>query len=369
MRWGWFGAAGFVAATLAQAAAAPAPAPSADPQVAARRGLALVQRGAERFAGTQTCFSCHHQATALFVCAQAGQSGVEFDRDRHRKQVDFTVAYFASLSEEMRKGKGVQGSNDAVAAALAAFAENRQPPDATTESMAQFLLKRQLPDGSWFAAAERPPSEGSFFASTALALMGLRAYCPKDRQSELPDILSRAAGWLRKSRTVDTEDMVWQVRGLKAAGDDAGARKAAQALRAAQRRDGGWAQLPRLQSDAYATGTALLALAEAGAPPTDEAWQKGIVFLLRTQEADGSWLVKSRAVPQQTFFDNGDPHGRHQFISFAATGYATMALLRAQGEVPAAAALTGRRPSADRGPAPRPRRARDGEPRSDRKEP
>jgi hypothetical protein len=27
------------------------------------------------------------------------------------------------------------------------------------------------------------------------------------------------------------------------------------------------------------------------------------------------------------FFDNGDPHGKSQFISFAATGWAVLALL------------------------------------------
>lgn len=341
MRWAWWGSAGFVALALAQAAAAPPPAPTADPQVAARRGLALIDAGAERYVGTQSCFSCHHQGTSLQVYAQARLAGLEINQQRLRKQLDFSAGYFAALTEEMRKGKGVQGSNDAVAAALAGFAQNDRAPDATTEAMAQFLLKRQLPDGSWFAADERPPSEGSFFASTALAIAGLRAYCPKAQQGELPGIISRAAAWLRKSKTADTEDIVWQVRGLKAAGDEAGARKAVRALRPLQRPDGGWAQLPRLTSDAYATGSALLALSDAGAPPEDEAFRKGVAYLLRTQQADGSWMVKSRATPRQTFFDNGDPHGRHQFISFVATGYATMALLRAQGGVAAAALKAG----------------------------
>jgi hypothetical protein len=37
----------------------------------------------------------------------------------------------------------------------------------------------------------------------------------------------------------------------------------------------------------------------------------------------------------QPFFDNGDPGGKSQFISFAATGWATLALLETVPTVPA----------------------------------
>jgi hypothetical protein len=50
-------------------------------------------------------------------------------------------------------------------------------------------------------------------------------------------------------------------------------------------------------------------------------------YLLRTQLADGSWLVHTRSHPTQTFFDTGFPHGEDQFISSAATNWATLALL------------------------------------------
>lgn len=40
---------------------------------------------------------------------------------------------------------------------------------------------------------------------------------------------------------------------------------------------------------------------------------------------DGSWLVKTRSKPVQTFFDNGGPHEESQFISIAATGWAVAA--------------------------------------------
>jgi hypothetical protein len=54
-----------------------------------------------------------------------------------------------------------------------------------------------------------------------------------------------------------------------------------------------------------------------------------VAFLLRTQLEDGSWFVRSRAIPVQPYFDSGFPHGRDQFISAAATNWATMALMLA----------------------------------------
>jgi N-acyl-D-amino-acid deacylase len=85
--------------------------------------------------------------------------------------------------------------------------------------------------------------------------------------------------------------------------------------------------LPDLDGDAYATGTVLLALRGAGVATTDPAFQKGVNYLVKTQKPDGSWLVETRSKPVQIFFDNGDPGGKSQFISFAATGWATLALL------------------------------------------
>ena len=104
-------------------------------------------------------------------------------------------------------------------------------------------------------------------------------------------------------------------------------RQAASALIAQQHDDGGWSQIPTLASDAYATGQALTALAQTGmAKPSDPEYQKGVRFLLSAQLQDGSWYVRTRAVPVQPYFDSEFPHGQDQFISAAATNWATMAL-------------------------------------------
>ena len=108
---------------------------------------------------------------------------------------------------------------------------------------------------------------------------------------------------------------------------------ARQELLKRQREDGGWAQLPEMKSDAYATGQTLHTLVTGTAlTERDSAFLMAIdrarSYLIRTQKEDGSWFVKSRSKPIQKLFDNGDPHGKDQFISMAATSWATAALAK-----------------------------------------
>jgi N-acyl-D-amino-acid deacylase len=70
----------------------------------------------------------------------------------------------------------------------------------------------------------------------------------------------------------------------------------------------------------------LVALHEAGVSARSPAYQRGVRYLLDTQLADGSWLVRSRTLPTQIYFESGFPHGVHQFISAAGTQWATQAL-------------------------------------------
>ena len=103
--------------------------------------------------------------------------------------------------------------------------------------------------------------------------------------------------------------------------------KAVRELLAQQRPEGGWGQTPTLQSDAYATGQALVALRGSGQlAASDPAYQRGIAFLLRTQFSDGSWLVRTRSFPFQPYKESGFPHGKDQWISAAGSSWAAMAL-------------------------------------------
>jgi hypothetical protein len=85
--------------------------------------------------------------------------------------------------------------------------------------------------------------------------------------------------------------------------------------------------LPTLASDAYATGLALVALRQGGGIPTSHpSYKQGVRFLLSSQQKDGSWHVKSRALGFQPYFQSGYPYEHDQWISSAGAGWATAAL-------------------------------------------
>src|SRR4029077_13161906 len=125
-----------------------------------------------------------------------------------------------------------------------------------------------------------------------------------------------------------TEDRAMQVLGLAwANAEQREIRERAQELAGEQRPDGGWGQLRDLETDAYATGQALVALQSGAKMPASAAViQRGIAFLLRTQFTDGSWLVRTRSFPFQPYKESGFPHGKDQWISAAGTSWEAMAL-------------------------------------------
>ena len=74
------------------------------------------------------------------------------------------------------------------------------------------------------------------------------------------------------------------------------------------------------------------ALREAKIAANTAAWERGLKFLLSTQAADGTWRVKTRmqspAEVSPPYFTTGFPYGKDEFLSYAGTSWAVMALLR-----------------------------------------
>src|SRR5207248_8225415 len=137
--------------------------------------------------------------------------------------------------------------------------------------------------------------------------------------------VERAAKWLEAAEPRTTEDRTMQILGISWAGRKAPAGRVAQLL-SRQHADGGWGQTDNLASDADATGETLWALRECGTPASDTVYARGVDFLLRTQEDDGSWHVATRALAFQPYFQSGFPHDHDQWISQAGTAMAAIAL-------------------------------------------
>jgi hypothetical protein len=103
-------------------------------------------------------------------------------------------------------------------------------------------------------------------------------------------------------------------------------------LLAMQHSDGDWPQTPYLGSDAYGTGQVLYTLHELGVSARAAPYRRAVQYLLRSQNDDGSWHVRSRSARFQPYFESGFPHGNDQWISSAATAWASMGLACAIGD-------------------------------------
>jgi hypothetical protein len=288
------------------------------------KSIALLQKSGPEFVRVSGCTSCHHQSLPQMVFGVARERGLAVDAQNSQYQTQAVIAMFKPYHEQMLAGKdNLPDAPVTVSYALLGLAAEGYAPDDITQAMAHVVSTQQKEDGSFRVFGARPPMESSPITSTALSLRAVKLYGKDSEQNVL-----QAREWLRRAKSQTSEERNLRLLGLvwgKAAVEDI--RAAAQEVLDAQRPDGGWAQLSTLESDAYATGQALVALQSSGIVKTsDAALQRGVAFLLRTQRADGSWYVRSRAFPFQPYKESGFPHGKDQWISAAGTSWAAMAL-------------------------------------------
>jgi len=311
-------------------------APDADAiKAAVTKSLPLLTAGARgSMAERERCFTCHNQGLPIMALATAQTRGFKIDAEELQKQVKFTADFLEKNRTNYLAGKGQGGQTDTAGYALWALANGGWKPDATTAAVAEYLLLWQKDLEHWQPQSRRPPMEQSLFTSTHAALRGLKTFGTPEQRERIGRRVEQVRAWLLKTPAQDTEDRVFRLRALHVAGaPEADIRKAAQDLLLTQRSDGGWAQLDSMESDTYATGTALVALHQAGGlATTDEAYRKGLRHLLANQLDDGSWHVKTHSKPIQTYYESGYPHGKDQFISITAGGWATTALALALPE-------------------------------------
>jgi hypothetical protein len=300
-------------------------------KVAVEKSLPLLLKGAEGHVAQRTCFACHNQALTILAFTAARERGFSVRDEDLKKQTAFIAAFLGRNREEYRKGQGQGGQVDTAGYALFSLELGGWESDATTEAVVEYLLERDKDRDHWRTTSNRPPSEASQFTTNYLAIRALRKWGTCGQRNRALKRIDTVRGWLLQAQAKDTEDRVFRLLALQVAeAEPKELRLAAEELMRAQRKDGGWSQTDALDSDAYATGSALVALHHAGGLATsDPVYRRGVEFLLKELRDDGSWLVRSRSKPFQTYYESGFPHGKDQFISMAASGWATTALVLA----------------------------------------
>jgi ankyrin repeat protein/mono/diheme cytochrome c family protein len=308
--------------------------------VSAEKALAALQTTAARsraaflrHASKQNCVSCHQQYLPMAAVGHARNRSVRFDQDAAREQIELLNIGRGLYTnrEEIVQVLFHPGPAHTFGYELLGLAAEGVPPSAMTDGRVHHLVTIQASDGHWINNIPRPPMMADDVSATALAILAIKRYGWQGRKEEFATSVERARGWLWTVAPETNEETVFQLLGLHWAGEPAAKLSClVNSLLQKQRKDGGWGQLPTLESDAYATGEALYALAHfVKDPMTNAAWQRGLRFLLERQEDDGTWHVARRAFPFQPTMNSGFPHHRDSWISAAATSWAVLTLTRA----------------------------------------
>jgi len=329
---------GAAAAARPESTVGPASAPLPPIRAAVGRSLALLQSVSGSFMKNGGCVACHAQDLTALAAKYAKAHGFAVNEEGLKSQLgDLKANYIRNGDRFLQRYDG-GGGIDTLDYAMLHFAAVNYPADGMTDAIVYNMVSEQMGDGSWIrggavqragpSPAARAPMQDSDIVRTAQALHAIRTYGWEGRKVDLASHTEAARLWLLRAKPVYNEEFVMQLLGLYWAGEKAATIEVlGRKLIEQQMADGGWSQNPYLPTDSYATGQTLFALSEAGIlKPADPAYRRGVDYLLRTQHPDGSWRVKSRSPELQPYFQSGFPYDHDQWISMAATAWATIAL-------------------------------------------
>jgi hypothetical protein len=292
-----------------------------------KRALAPIERSVQEYPKHRDCFSCHHQAIPALALTTARDRGFTVDPDSFASILEVTIHDLSTAQPAYERREGQGGGVTRAGYALWTLELLGHPSDETTRAVAVYIDDLIRDKDHWKTSSRRPPSEASPFTTTFVGLKALAAY-PVPNNGDLHSRKDEIKAWLDRTTPKETEDHVfrlWSLHHLDPT--DASIRTAADALLAIQNDDGGWPQVPEGKSDPYATGSALVSLRLAGGLPADsKPYRRGLAYLVHSQQPDGTWKVESRSNPFQPYFESGFPYEANQFISIAASSWATTAL-------------------------------------------
>jgi len=317
-------------------------------ELAVQRGLSRVTLAATNWQENQSCFSCHHQTLPMLAARESELVGFVIDRQWLKSQATTSLAYFEERTEDMNAGDHVPGGAATTGFGFWAISLDDRPSDDTTTSMVRYLLQIQgvvrlreaealaaangestfKNDGHWQASCRRAPMQASAIGDTVLALIAIEKYATKEQRSSVDKARKKAVRWLNQAPLRTQQDRLWRLWGLHhLGGEDAMTKQILGSILDQQREDGGWAETKDRKSDTYSTGQTLYMLLKTGVSEDHPSIRLARDYLLKEQHADGSWFAESHVIfKAQPYFDNGDPYGKNQFLSTAATAWATAGL-------------------------------------------
>ncbi len=305
------------------------------------RAIGYLQTESAAWLNTRKCAACHHVPMPLWALSAAERQGYAIDK---KFLADTTESLLGSKDKLMAskifpkpadppdprpQGRGLNMGLPFLAVAAQSLPSLKEGQIQSLRLVAEEIVKRQQPDGSWefFATLRRPPINESQTTDAAWIIMALAGATEPAAPESLRPALSKAIAWLDAAKLSDLhQDKVLKVlMGARSGKPREAMQTTINELLALQRADGGWSQtVPELKSDAFATGQTLYALSLTGYTAERPQIKRGIDFLVATQKADGSWPMISRSTP------DGSPGSAKLLtpITCAASSWATLGLAR-----------------------------------------
>jgi len=305
------------------------------------RAIQYLQTESAAWLNTRKCAACHHVPMPLWALSEAGRRGYAIDKgfvaettesllgSRDKLMASKIFPDPAAKADPRPQGRGLNMGLPMLAVAARSLPSLTEGQKASLKLIAEEIVKKQQPDGSWefFATLRRPPINESQTTDVAWIILALQGTTGPDAQEPGREALSKAVAWLdsAKRSNIHQDKALKVILGARSGKPREVLQTTIDELLALQRADGGWSQtVPELKSDAFATGQTLYALSLAGFTTERPEIQRGIDFLVATQKPDGSWPMTSRATP------NGSPGSATLLtpITCAASSWATLGLAR-----------------------------------------
>src|SRR5262249_498882 len=315
---------------LPAGAAAGDPAPEVKETIG--RGLTFLAKANLAGKEKRQWAECNHAPFTIWALSEGKKRGYAADEKALAALTSWVLTkdHLAKLVVKPPKREQIELNEAPLMLALGIEAGGDKDTQDGLKQLLTSVLADQDKDGSWKLSYEFRPIGSSPRGLTPLALLALCGRNAPDMGEEGKAARERGLKWLRDAKPDEELQaaalrlILWRRLDLPASECEPLVKK----LRGAQNADGGFSQVPKAKSDAYATGQALYALAEAGVKPDDEGVRKAQSFLAKTQREDGGWPMVSRAIMR-----DGKPPKNLEPITHAGSAWAVLGLVRSSPAV------------------------------------